>query len=85
MSKEPAILFYMNDWIGSIMGISFERKDAYKELLSLQFNSGHMSLKKGLHEPFGKNILSKRYNIDVYIKASRSGFANEIRIQIGGN
>ena len=44
MSKDPAFLFYPNDYIGGTMGMTFEQKGAYVELLMLQFNRGHMTL-----------------------------------------
>jgi uncharacterized protein YdaU (DUF1376 family) len=43
MAKDPAFLFYPNDWIGGTMGMTFEQKGAYMELLMMQFNRGHMS------------------------------------------
>ncbi len=43
MAKDPAFLFYPNDWIGGTMGMSFEEKGAYMELLMMQFNRGHMT------------------------------------------
>lgn len=43
MAKPPAFLFYPNDWIGGTMGMTFEEKGAYVELLILQFNRGHMT------------------------------------------
>ncbi|HUX57112.1 MAG TPA: hypothetical protein VMV77_09065 [Bacteroidales bacterium] len=43
MSKDPAFLFYPNDYIGGTMGMTFEEKGAYIELLMTQFNRGHMS------------------------------------------
>jgi len=42
MAKDPAFLFYPNDWLGGTLGMSFEEKGAYIELLMLQFNRGHM-------------------------------------------
>jgi len=42
MAKDPAFLFYPNDWLGGTLGMSFEEKGAYMELLMLQFNTGHM-------------------------------------------
>ena len=42
MAKDPAFLFYPNDYIGGTMGMTFEEKGAYIELLMLQFNRGHM-------------------------------------------
>jgi len=41
--KDPAFLFYPNDWIGGTMGMTFEEKGAYIELLMMQFNRGHMT------------------------------------------
>ena len=41
--KDPAFLFYPNDYIGGTMGWTFEQKGAYMELLMMQFNRGHMT------------------------------------------
>jgi uncharacterized protein YdaU (DUF1376 family) len=41
--KDPAFLFYPNDWIGGTMGMTFEEKGAYMQLLMMQFNRGHMT------------------------------------------
>ena len=43
MSKDPAFLFYPNDYLGGTMGMTFEQKGAYIELLMTQFNRGHMT------------------------------------------
>lgn len=43
MAKDPAFLFYPGDWLGGTMGMTFEEKGAYLELLVLQFNRGHMT------------------------------------------
>lgn len=43
MAKDPAILFYPNDWLGGTIGMSYEEKGAYMELLMMQFTRGHMS------------------------------------------
>ena len=43
MAKDPAFLFYPNDYIGGTMGMTFEEKGAYIELLMTQFNRGHMT------------------------------------------
>lgn len=43
MSKDPAFLFYPGDWLGGTLGMTFEEKGAYMELLMLQFNRGHMT------------------------------------------
>lgn len=43
MAKDPAFLFYPNDYLGGTMGMTFEEKGAYIELLMMQFNRGHMT------------------------------------------
>ena len=43
MSKDPAFLFYPADYIIGTMGMSFEEKGAYMELLMMQFSRGHMT------------------------------------------
>lgn len=43
MAKDPAFLFYPGDWLGGTIGMTFEEKGAYIELLVLQFNRGHMT------------------------------------------
>ena len=43
MGKDPAFLFYPNDWLGGTMGMTFEEKGAYMDLLMMQFNRGHMT------------------------------------------
>jgi len=41
--KDPAFLFYPNDYLGGTMGMTFEEKGAYMEILMMQFNRGHMT------------------------------------------
>lgn len=43
MAKDPAFLFYPSDWISGTMGMTFEEKGAYFDLLMAQFNQGHMT------------------------------------------
>lgn len=43
MAKDPAFLFYPGDYITGTMGMSFEEKGAYIELLMVQFSRGHMT------------------------------------------
>lgn len=55
MGKDPAFLFYPNDWIGGTMGMTFEEKGCYMELLMLQFNNGRFTKKQAervLNESF---------------------------------
>lgn len=43
MAKDPAFLFYPGDWLQGTMGMTFEEKGAYFELLIYQFNNGKFS------------------------------------------
>ena len=43
MAKDPAFLFYPGDWLGGTIGMTFEEKGAYMDVLILQFNRGHMT------------------------------------------
>lgn len=38
MGKDPAFLFYPGSWLGGTMGMTFEEKGCYLELLMMQFN-----------------------------------------------
>ena len=46
MSKNFAFTFYVNDWLGGTMYLTFEQKGAYLELLLLQFNQGRFTLRQ---------------------------------------
>jgi uncharacterized protein YdaU (DUF1376 family) len=43
MAKDPAFLFYPGDYVSGTMGMTFDEKGAYMDLLMLQFNRGHMN------------------------------------------
>lgn len=43
MAKDPAFLFYPGDYISGTMGMTYEEKGAYVDLLMMQFNRGHMT------------------------------------------
>lgn len=44
MARDPAFLFYPNDWLGGTMAFSRHEKGCYIDLLMCQFNEGHMEL-----------------------------------------
>jgi hypothetical protein len=52
MSKDPAFLFYPGNWLGGTMGMTFEEKGCYIELLMMQFNHGKFT------EEQAKRVLS---------------------------
>lgn len=68
MAKDPAFLFYPNDWIGGTMGMTFEEKGAYVELLMLQFNRGHMT-----KHMIGQTIGHLWVNIEVKFRMDKEG------------
>ncbi|MGD1008471.1 MAG: hypothetical protein ABR980_14715 [Ignavibacteriaceae bacterium] len=41
--KDPAFLFYPNDWLGGTMRFTRLQKGAYIDLLMAQFNGGHLT------------------------------------------
>jgi hypothetical protein len=44
MPKDPAFLFYPNDWLGGTVGMTRHLKGCYIDLLIAQFNNGPLSL-----------------------------------------
>lgn len=46
MGKDPAILWYWNDWQGGTMTLTRNQKGCYMDLLAAQFNSGPLSLEQ---------------------------------------
>ena len=54
--KDPAVLWYFNDWQGGTMAMTRALKGAYMDLLTAQFNLGHLSegeIKTVLGSDFG--------------------------------
>ena len=48
MSKDPAFLFYPGDWLGGTLGMTFEEKGAYMELLILQHSKDFFNEKQAI-------------------------------------
>lgn len=44
MAKDPAMLWYWNDWHGGTVTFSRHLKGCYMDILYAQFNNGHLSL-----------------------------------------
>lgn len=96
MGKDPAFLFYPNDYLGGTMGMTFEQKGAYIELLMLQFNRGHMTkdmightvgqLWDGIKDKFQKDAEGKYFNVRLdEEKLKRQRFTTSRRNNIKGN
>lgn len=77
MAKDPAFLFYPNDWIGGTMGMTFEEKGAYVELLMYQFNRGHMT-KHMIERMIGQLWV----NLEVKFKVDNDGLYYNERLDI---
>lgn len=76
MGKDPALLWYPNDWTGGTGTFSRHLKGCYMDLLMAQFNGGHLSLeeiKTVLGADFGSwPALQKKFITD-----SNGNFFNE--------
>ncbi|MDD2869625.1 hypothetical protein [Neomegalonema sp.] len=46
MAKDPAFLFYPNDWLGGTIDYTILEQGAYFMLIIFQFNNGHLPLEK---------------------------------------
>jgi hypothetical protein len=95
MAKDPAFLFYPSDWIGGTIGMTFEEKGAYMELLMMQFNRGHMTkhmigqvvgqLWVKLEDKFSVDEHGKYYNLRLeFEKEKRKRFTKSRRNNISG-
>ena len=66
MARDPAVLWYFNDWQGGTITLSRHLKGCYMDLLHAQFNSGHLSIeeiKTVLGSDFGQSwpTLQKKF------------------------
>lgn len=69
MAKDPAFLFYVNDWLGGTMTLTRHQKGCYIDLIVAQFNSGHLDIEAvktvlGADYPLWQGILSKKFIVD---------------------
>ena len=97
MAKDPAFLFYPNDYIGGTMGMTFEEKGTYIELLMTQFNRGHMTsqvvgqvvgqLWINIQDKFKKDSKGLYYNerLDIEIEKRKSFVQSRFNNLLGKN
>lgn len=69
MAKDPAVLWYWNDWSGGTITLSRYAKGCYMDLLHAQFNNGHLSdaeVRTVLSQDYGQYwpLLSKKFAKD---------------------
>lgn len=76
LGKDPAVSWVFNDWQGGTMTLTRHQKGCYMDLLTAQFNNGHLSLeeiKNVLGNDFAAwGVLSKKFKKD-----SEEKFYNE--------
>lgn len=95
MGKDPAFLWYPNDWNGGTAGWTFEEKGAYMELLMMQFNRGHMTTRMIAHTvgqlwdtlqvKFKQDENGLWYNVRLELEQERRrNFVNSRRNNISG-
>jgi len=80
MAKDPAFLFYPNDYIGGTMGMTFEEKGAYIELLMMQFNRGHMT-----SHMIGQTVGQLWENIKQKFIIDENGLYYNVRLEVEQN
>jgi uncharacterized protein YdaU (DUF1376 family) len=73
MAKDPAFLFYPGDWLGGTMGMTFEEKGAYLELLIMQWNSHRIT------DEYAKRVVGEKlwHRISHKFLADGSGLFNK--------
>ncbi len=77
MAKDPATLWYWNDWLTGTMTFSRHLKGCYMDLLGAQFNNGHLSLEE-IKTVLGSDFGSSWPTIQKKFKQDSSGlFFNE--------
>jgi len=73
MAKDPAFLFYPGDWLGGTMGMTYEEKGAYLELLVMQWNC-HRITKDAATRLVGNDLWQK---ISGKFSKDENGFFNK--------
>ncbi len=77
MAKDPATLWYWNDWNGGTMTFTRHLKGCYMDILSAQFNSGPLSLEE-IKTVLGSDFGPSWPTIQKKFKQSETGlFFNE--------
>ncbi len=90
-AKDPAVLWYWNDWHGGTITFSRHLKGCYMDLLYAQFNNGHLSLEEirtvlgtdfshwdTLQKKFARDAAGKFFNEKLdRVKAERKAFSEK--------
>lgn len=73
--KDPAFLFYPNDWLGGTMSMTRAQKGAYIDLLVAQFNSGPLSI-SAIKQVLGRDFKEWKSLADKFKKDEHGNFFN---------
>lgn len=76
MAKDPAFLFYPNDWLGGTSIFTREEKGAYMDLLVAQFNHGKLTL-ENIRTILGSDFDRLWAKIQGKFKVKRNLYYNE--------
>lgn len=82
--KDPAFLFYPNDYLGGTLGMTFEEKGAYIELLMMQFNRGHMT-EHMIGQTLGQNSVKIWSTISSKFVKDKDGLYYNERLEVEQN
>jgi uncharacterized protein YdaU (DUF1376 family) len=82
--KDPAFLFYPNDYLGGTLGLTFEQKGAYIELLMMQFNRGHMTYDM-IGQMLGQSMDKIWISIKDKFKVDENGLYYNERLEVEQN
>lgn len=100
MAKDPAVLWYFNDWHGGTVTFSRFLKGCYMDLLYAQFNNGHLSIdeiKTVLGSDYGSAWpnLQKKFKVDelglyynerlLFEKSKRKSYSKSRKDNLEGN
>lgn len=94
IGKNPSVEWFFNDWHGGTMTMSRHQKGCYIDLLTAQFNNGHLSLDEVrnvlgndfaawqgvLQKKFAQDPEGKFYNVRLEIQILKKGAYNKSRI-----
>ena len=86
--KNPAVLWYPADYLVGTMGMTWEQKGRYVELLNIQHQKGHLNIEKLMPdcppEVYEKFVDSRRKNLSKKTEDKEISDAKNARKKIEG-
>lgn len=81
MAKDPATLFYWNDWHTGTMTMTRHQKGCYMDLLAAQFNSGHLSIEQ-IKIVLGNDFAAWQGSLSKKFATDKDGFFFNERLDV---